>query len=125
MICETCKQDKDEKFFDLVRKWRRKQCQSCRTKWKQNRRLDRKAELVEFYGNICLDCGYSGPSFMFDFDHNNPEEKEFEISTGISKWYSMEVLIQEADKCDLLCANCHRLRTHKQRCSGCKYCDGF
>lgn len=79
-----------------------------------------KAKLVEFFGSKCYDCSYEGPPFMFDFDHRNPTEKEFTISGSLRiKWQD---LLNEASKCDLVCSNCHRMRTHKQRCNGCKYC---
>lgn len=39
---------------------------------------------------------------------------------GCSRGY--EVQKTEAIKCDLVCANCHRMRTHKQRCPGCEHC---
>lgn len=85
------------------------------TEWRRRT----KARLVEYHGSECLDCGYQGPPFMFDFDHRDPHEKSFGI-TGKTKAY--EALRIESLKCDLLCANCHRWRTHLQRCSGCEYC---
>lgn len=81
-------------------------------------RRDRKLILVEERGGKCLDCGFTGPPFMFDFDHRNPEEKE----NLVGKFRSLARMREEAAKCDLVCSNCHRLRTHKQRCGGCKYC---
>lgn len=80
-----------------------------------------KARLVEAHGNMCIDCGYVGPAFMYDFDHRNPDEKSFGIAaSGFSKSYQRQY--EETLKCDLVCANCHRMRTHKQRCKDCEYC---
>lgn len=80
-----------------------------------------KEKLVIAHGGKCIDCGYTGPSFMYDFDHRNPEEKLFGLaSSGISRSYEKQY--EESLKCDLVCANCHRMRTHKQRCSGCIHC---
>lgn len=84
-----------------------------------NRRRTVKEILIEEAGGKCLDCGYVGPPFLFDFDHRNPKEKQFQIS---QTHLALATLRDEAKKCDLVCANCHRMRTHKQRCSGCKYC---
>lgn len=78
--------------------------------------------LVEEHGGKCVDCGYVGPPFMFDFDHRVPDEKEFKVSG--SKVAKLETMRTEAAKCDLVCCMCHRMRTHKQRCFGCEYCDG-
>ena len=49
--------------------------------------------------------------FAFDWDHRDPSKKRFTIS---QKWSnsSITTLLEEIAKCDLLCAYCHRLRTH-------------
>lgn len=85
-----------------------------------DRRRKVKAILVEEAGGKCIDCGYIGPDFMYDFDHRNPEEKVFTLGHGNS--ISLDRMKKEASKCDLVCALCHRMRTHKQRCSGCNDC---
>ena len=84
-------------------------------------RRRRKEKLVERYGGKCLDCGLVGPPFMYDFDHRDPSIKQFDITNG-GAGRSWDKTIAEADKCDLVCANCHRMRTHRQRCQGCKWC---
>lgn len=57
---------------------------------------------------------------MYDFDHRDPSTKSFGLCEFQSKAYAK--LLEESLKCDLVCANCHRFRTHKQRCIGCEYC---
>lgn len=86
------------------------------TRWRRNA----KRKLVEYHGSKCVDCGYEGPPFMFDFDHRDPRDKSFGLSEFQSIAYAR--LLEESMKCDLVCANCHRFRTHKQRCSGCEHC---
>jgi hypothetical protein len=82
-----------------------------------------KAKLVEHHGGQCVDCGYRGPAFMYEFDHRDPDNKSFSISgKGVTRAYSS--LLTESLKCDLVCPNCHRMRTHKQRCLGCPGCNG-
>jgi hypothetical protein len=64
----------------------------------------------------CLDCGMEVTRdnyFCFDFDHRNPAEKAFTISSK-RKDVAESVLQAEFAKCDLVCANCHRIRTHVQ-----------
>ena len=78
-----------------------------------------KATLVAEAGGKCVDCGYIGPSFHMDFDHRDQATKEFKLA---AYGYGIERLRVEAAKCDLLCALCHRTRTHKQRCPGCEEC---
>lgn len=85
--------------------------------WRQ--RLKRR--LVDYHGGSCIDCGYVGPAFMYDFDHRDPSTKSFGIgNTGLTLSYDR--VLAESLKCDLVCANCHRMRTHRQRCPGCDYC---
>jgi predicted HNH restriction endonuclease len=80
-----------------------------------------KAKLVEAHGGKCYDCGLAFPPFMFDFDHRDPSVKLFAVSAdGKSISYGRQY--EESLKCDLVCANCHRMRTHRQRCEGCEHC---
>lgn len=84
-------------------------------------RRRRKLKLVALFGDKCHDCGLSFPPFMYDFDHRNPEDKSFALGFA-GKTIAFEKLVEESKKCDMVCANCHRMRTHKQRCPGCEYC---
>lgn len=63
----------------------------------------------------CCDCGNYYDPICIDFDHTEPIKKAFGIS-GASKvlGYSIIKILLEIEKCDIVCANCHRLRT-KQR----------
>lgn len=64
-----------------------------------------KIKLIEYKGGKCERCGFSDLcSSCYDFHHRNPEEKEFRIG-GMS--LSFDRLKAEADKCMLLCRNCH------------------
>jgi hypothetical protein len=64
--------------------------------------------LVEFLGGRCNHCKQTYPVAVLDFHHRDPKQKKFEISGAVNdKGYAE--LIQEARKCDLLCANCHRM----------------
>lgn len=61
----------------------------------------------------CMDCGGSFPPCAMDFDHRDPSTKSSVITFmrfGRLARYQREVM-----KCDLVCANCHRIRTHARR----------
>lgn len=59
----------------------------------------------------CADCGIQFPPWIMQFDHRNPEEKEFTI--GYDKWsWSLKKTLKEIEKCDVVCANCHAHRTY-------------
>jgi hypothetical protein len=64
----------------------------------------------------CMDCQMQVTRdnyFCFDFDHRDPMQKSFAISAK-SRDVAQDILQAEFAKCDLVCANCHRLRTHIQ-----------
>jgi 5-methylcytosine-specific restriction endonuclease McrA len=59
----------------------------------------RKIELLSVLGweAVCMECGYDRYIGALDFHHINPHDKEGRVTT-----------VEEARKCRLLCANCHR-----------------
>jgi len=75
---------------------------------------DSRRELINRYKTSpCKDCGKQYNPWVMDFDHREPENKSFSISAGICN--SLDRIKEEILKCDLLCANCHRERTHKRK----------
>lgn len=72
------------------------------------RGLKRKFELIEQRGGCCERCGYNKNIAGFDFHHKDPTQKEFKLDIRKLSNSSMKVLMKEVDKCELLCANCHR-----------------
>src|ERR1700674_2170899 len=69
----------------------------------------KKHQLVIYKGGKCQDCNGTFPDCCFDFDHCDPREKSFCIAASYGK--PLTILMAEVDKCDLVCANCHRIRT--------------
>jgi hypothetical protein len=66
-----------------------------------------KARLIEVHGGSCIRCGYAGHMAALVFHHRDPSTKAFAISVdGVPRAWAR--LVEEATKCDLLCANCHR-----------------
>lgn len=58
----------------------------------------------------CMDCGQSYPFYVMQFDHRPNEIKSFEISRA--RRHTREEVLAEIAKCDLVCANCHHIRTY-------------
>lgn len=86
--------------------------QKARDHYKRNEyhctsyRIRTKIKLIEYKGGKCSRCGYDKPiPRVYAFHHVDPGEKDFTIS----KWTNcnFEKLKKEADKCILVCANCH------------------
>lgn len=62
----------------------------------------------------CMDCGYRAHPAALDFDHRPGEIKLFNIGEEIGN-RSRQSLWEEIAKCDVVCANCHRIRTTERR----------
>ena len=82
-------------------------CVKCQNIYLKNKRLKLKNELVKYKGGKCEICGYDKCISALEFHHLDPSEKKFGISKNISG-HSLEECKKEADKCILVCANCHR-----------------
>lgn len=130
--CSGCQTEKDESEFHK-RSARpsgvQSECKACRssrhlrtcperaravqaaTAANRTRLAARVAALKE---RPCMDCGGSFPSYVMDFDHRDPTEKVANIARLIvgGSWKRIQ---DEIAKCDLVCANCHRIRTHGRR----------
>ena len=65
------------------------------------------AEIKEASG--CVDCGITN-HIMLDFDHLH--DKKYNISRMIHDGFSWAAIKKEIAKCEVVCANCHRVRTH-------------
>lgn len=59
----------------------------------------------------CTDCGQAFAACCMDFDHRDGTKKKYCIGAMVAHHYSMKVILKEFSKCDLVCANCHRIRT--------------
>lgn len=133
MLNKICAYHKCSKYFMPKRKGQRfcsTQCSinNCRTK----KRRTVKQELVNYKGGECGKCGYNKCIDALEFHHTNPSEKEFNLSRN-AHIRTLEEFKKEADKCILLCANCHREEHNKdngfshtvekeQHTNNCKVC---
>lgn len=55
----------------------------------------------------CEICNENHPATI-DFHHHNPKEKDFNISEAERKGMSKKKILEEINKCQILCSNCHR-----------------
>ena len=85
---------------------------------KENKRK-RRAILVEYVDEIktkpCADCKKCFPSICMDFDHLPGQGKMNTISYIVNTPMTLDKLMAELLKCELVCSNCHRLRTARRR----------
>ena len=74
----------------------------------KQRRLDIRQQMRQYKSKIgCHLCGETHFACL-DFHHKNPGEKEYKVSTLVHDGHSWDSIMQEVEKCVLLCANCHR-----------------
>ena len=129
--CPKCKQKKDTSFFrpnksrkdglqpcciDCDKEYQRQWYQSNKEKIKAkslvsnkvNRERVQEILLRELEGKKCEHCG-EGDILVLEFDHLR--DKQFTI--GNTQWESEDKIIEEVGKCQVLCANCHRRKTHE------------
>ena len=69
----------------------------------------RLSEIKEASG--CVDCGINN-HILLDFDHL--KDKKYNISRMIHDGFSWAAIKKEISKCEVVCANCHRIRTHNR-----------
>jgi len=84
-------------------------------------RSNRRQELIRFKGGECAQChiqvGEEWPPVCFDF-HHCKGKKEYNIAKLINSWNSKRALVlEELQKCIVLCSNCHR-RLHHVKLKG-------
>ena len=130
-FCAKCKEEKALTEFSMRRvdkysSW----CKVCHNEYNKERyksipgekeRLllsnkKRKAFLTDYIRKAkdvpCADCGGRFPSVCMDFDHIR--DKNYTIAQHKHSW-GLKTLQAEIDKCDVVCANCHRIRTKERR----------
>lgn len=71
----------------------------------------RRAKALGYLGSACINCGSLG---NLQFDHIDPTTKSIDISQAIAKGWSWTRLVEELDKCQLLCEYHHKLKTRDQ-----------
>ena len=101
---------------EVRKKFKQKYFQDNIVKYRLKRRRDVNAKrdyVAKLKDNPCMDCGGRFPSVAMDFDHREGETKERGVAAAVSHG-GWERLKAEIARCDLVCANCHRVRTQKR-----------
>ena len=131
--CGLCKKEKDEDSFAWRNKSqgiRRSQCKQCisdadkaryandpnRSQAIRDNHAKRRQALTDKLWaykseRSCKDCGYSNP-IALEFDHLR--DKFMNVSDMVRDCFSWDKIEEEISKCEIVCANCHVIRTHKR-----------
>lgn len=104
------------KHNSAVRKYRAKRYKE-EGRWYDNspKAVAAKNWMVELKSKPCHDCGGKFEVCCMDFDHRMGTIKTYNIGSMFAHHYSQELIATELKKCDLVCANCHRIRTRERR----------
>lgn len=130
--CSKCKLTTDTNSFNFRSKERNRYqsvCKKCQhsgpySHYKNNkasyikRAKDRKHQnrlsLVTYLRDkSCVDCKESDIRVL-DFDHKTSSTKISTISLMVARGNAWEKILEEISKCEIRCANCHRIKTSKQ-----------
>ena len=133
---KTCRSCEGVKPFSDFQKNRHKKdglqadCRPCRKvvdaeSWRRNRdaRQARKGqlrrEIVEEVRRLkaetpCADCGGRFHSVSMQFDHRPGESKHADVAT-LCRNGARQATWREIAKCDIVCANCHAVRTYERQ----------
>ncbi len=112
-ICKYCDRDLSLEQFEITGTvkgiaYRRRRCKDCKRKLKQARIIRLREWFQNYKENLsCTKCG-SSDFRVLEFHHASGD-KEHNVSDMITAGYSTERVQGEIKKCDVLCANCHRI----------------
>jgi len=110
-ICKNCSSISSKEYYkNNKNKHKEETLKRSRNTRKENRKL---------YFNIlkksfCIDCGEDN-HVVLEHDHKDGVEKYKNISELVGNGTSWKTIEKEMDKCEIRCANCHRIRTAKQQ----------
>lgn len=133
--CCYCRKAKEDKEFAISPKTRKMiaVCQQCwdihyahraksadyhKEKQRQEGKETRKKQVARNRAHLfdllkeakCMDCGYSN-WIALELDHRDPEQKHDAVTRMVNDGTTLERIKQEVAKCDIVCANCHAIRT--------------
>jgi hypothetical protein len=125
--CSVCKLEKELVEFHKRKRssdYRGGVCKECKKIYIRQHYIDNKqyyldkakesdararARIIELKNVPCMDCKNRFPPECMDFDHARGN-KSFTIASLISR-ISIKAILEEIEKCDIVCSNCHRIRT--------------
>ena len=109
-LCRVCSNARSKKYYQDNKEHHKKIVLT------RNKKLinENRQKLFDFYkNNSCVDCGNNNP-IVLELDHKDDVEKINTVSYMIHAGFSWKNISNEISKCDVRCANCHRIRTAVQ-----------
>lgn len=109
--------DVQQEGANAARRWREQNRDLNRARnnaYMAKRRADRRPFMLWLKDQPCMDCGVKFAPCAMQFDHRPGTTKVLSIGERFAA-PSLDVLLDEITKCDLVCANCHSVRTFTRR----------
>ena len=63
---------------------------------------------------VCVTCGHNHPAAL-DFHHVEQKKSNRKVHKLVSDGHTKKRILEEIDKCVVLCSNCHREHHHDER----------
>lgn len=96
--------------MDALKKTKKERNKECKLRKRQRNRA-----LIHTAKNApCMDCGVTYPFYVMQFDHRQGETKKFGLGGIDPSILSVKAILDEIKKCDVVCSNCHHIRTYKR-----------
>jgi len=111
MKCSKCQQEKNDDNFYIRKDSKRgfsSHCKKCHVGNMVERHRKSRLLLIERFGGKCMKCGFNTEPLILQFHHRDPSKKDFQISETV-RFHIDEKLLDECNKCDILCPNCHAI----------------
>lgn len=128
-VCSTCKTEKSLDDFSnkkSAKDGKNSSCKECtratvRRHYENNKEYyldknervknDNRERVWKFLKeNPCMDCGEQDP-LLLEFDHLSDKTNNVSTMVCSTTW---PIIQKEIDKCEVVCANCHRKRTYQR-----------
>ncbi len=106
--CKDCMKSRGRLYYHQNRKRQLKLAILRRNKYRDIMRV----YINKIKDVPCMDCGNKFPPCAMDFDHRVKKDKEIDVGRMINGGWSKEKVDKEVKKCDIVCSNCHRIRTY-------------
>ena len=106
-ICMECSNARSRRYYAEKGEVHRDNVRRINTTQREALR-EKMLEYLE--SHPCQDCGNTDVRVL-EFDHRDPSDKADDVSALMRKRISWALILNEISKCDVVCANCHRIRT--------------
>ena len=131
--CSRCLEFKAEECFSFKNKRtgrRQSHCKDCHKVYRRehyevnrdsirSRIAERKKGLKAWFADYKskLQCSHCGEKHVatLQFHHVDPSDKDREVSRMVHEGLSVDSVLEEIDKCIVLCANCHSILHYNER----------